>query len=273
MPQMLFYGIAALATAMLNAQRRFLAAAFAPVLNNVVVIAVFLTLPRLADGSLTRRQRAQRRRARAAHRARHDGGRRGDGAGAAAAARAACTATCASSPRWRHPAVLTMLRLSGWTVGYVIANQIALLVVTDPRQRHRRRAVHLHQRVHVLPAPARLVRGVADDDVHARDGAAQRRATTCAALRMQVSRGIRLAALVVVPASAMYIGLARPIIVALLQRGSFDGRATRRRRPTRCVAFSVGSAPVLDLPLRAPRVLRAPRHVHAVLDQLHRERR
>ncbi len=45
MPQMLFYGIVTLATAMLNARRRFLAAAFAPVLNNVVVIAVFLILP------------------------------------------------------------------------------------------------------------------------------------------------------------------------------------------------------------------------------------
>ena len=30
---------------------------------------------------------------------------------------------------WRHAAVRTMLRLSGWTVGYVIANQIALWVV------------------------------------------------------------------------------------------------------------------------------------------------
>ena len=50
-----------LATAMLNARRRFAAAAFAPVLNNVVVIAVFLALPRIADGSLTVR-RARRRR-------------------------------------------------------------------------------------------------------------------------------------------------------------------------------------------------------------------
>ena len=53
MPQMLFYGIVTLATAMLNARRRFAAAAFAPMLNNVVVIAVFLALPRVADGSLT----------------------------------------------------------------------------------------------------------------------------------------------------------------------------------------------------------------------------
>ena len=37
MPQMFFYGLVALATAMLQARRRFAAAAFAPILNNVVV--------------------------------------------------------------------------------------------------------------------------------------------------------------------------------------------------------------------------------------------
>ena len=49
MPQVFFYGVTALATAMLNARRRFAAAAFAPVLNNVVVIAVLLALPRIAS--------------------------------------------------------------------------------------------------------------------------------------------------------------------------------------------------------------------------------
>jgi putative peptidoglycan lipid II flippase len=57
-----------------------------------------------------------------------------------------------------------------------------------------------------------------------------------------VSRGIRLAALVVVPASAMYIGLARPIIVALLQRGSFDAADASAVADT-LLAFSVGLLP------------------------------
>ena len=38
LPQIFFYGITALASALLNARRRFFAAAWAPVLNNVVVI-------------------------------------------------------------------------------------------------------------------------------------------------------------------------------------------------------------------------------------------
>ena len=48
LPQIFFYGVTALASALLNARRRFFAAAWAPVVNNVVVIAVFLMLPRLA---------------------------------------------------------------------------------------------------------------------------------------------------------------------------------------------------------------------------------
>ena len=53
MPQMLFYGFIALATAVLHAHRRFAAAAFAPILNNIVVIAIFVSLPRLVDGPIT----------------------------------------------------------------------------------------------------------------------------------------------------------------------------------------------------------------------------
>ena len=53
LPQILFYGIVALSSALLNARRRFAAAAFAPVLNNVVTIVVFLLLPEIASGSLS----------------------------------------------------------------------------------------------------------------------------------------------------------------------------------------------------------------------------
>src|SRR5436190_391694 len=53
MPQMLFYGITAVATALLNARRRFAAPAVTPVFNNLLVTAIFLALPHLARGPLT----------------------------------------------------------------------------------------------------------------------------------------------------------------------------------------------------------------------------
>ena len=167
MPQMLFYGIVALATAMLNAQRRFVAAAFAPILNNVVVIAVFLMLPRVASDSLS------------VHSVLDDDALVllmgvGTTAGVAVMALALLPALRRARvhlrflPAWRHAAVRTMLRVGGWTVGYVIANQVALFVVTVLAVGTKGGPVRLHGGVRVLPAPARAVRGVVDDHVLAR---------------------------------------------------------------------------------------------------------
>ena len=103
MPQMLFYGITALATAMLNAQRRFVAAAFAPMLNNVVVIAVFLMLPRVASESLSVHSVLDDDLLVLLMGARHDRGRRGDGARAASCAPTRARAICASFPRGATP--------------------------------------------------------------------------------------------------------------------------------------------------------------------------
>jgi putative peptidoglycan lipid II flippase len=240
MPQMLFYGIVTLATAMLNARRRFLAAAFAPVLNNVVVIAVFLALPRVADGSLT------------VHNLADDqallllvGLGTTVGVVVMALALLPPLARLRSQlrflPRWRHPAVTTMLRLSGWTVGYVIANQIALLVVTilangtDGGPFIYISAYAFFQLPHGLFAVSLMTTFTPEMATAATRG-------DLASLRAQLSRGIRLAALVIVPASALYIGLARPIIVTLLQRGAFSAADASVVADT-LVAFSVGLLP------------------------------
>jgi putative peptidoglycan lipid II flippase len=240
MPQMLFYGMVTLATAMLNARRRFLAAAFAPVLNNVVVIAVFLTLPRIADGSLTVRSVLD-----------DDGLILLIGLGTTAGVMVMALALLPPLarlhahlrflPAWRHPAVLTMLRLSGWTVGYVVANQIALLVVTvlangtDGGPFIYISAYAFFQLPHGLFAVSlmttftpEMASAAARDDL--------------SALRTQLSRGLRLASVVIVPAAALYIGLARPIIVALLQRGAFSGADASVVADT-LVAFAVGLLP------------------------------
>jgi putative peptidoglycan lipid II flippase len=240
MPQMLFYGIVTLATAMLNAQRRFLAAAFAPVLNNVVVIAVFLSLPRIADGSLTVQHVLDDQKLLLLMGL-------GTTAGVVAMALALLPPLAKLHtrfrflPRWRHPAVITMLRLSGWTVGYVIANQIALLVVTilangtDGGPFVYISAYAFFQLPHGLFAVSLMTTFTPEMARAATRGDLR-------SLRVQLSRGIRLAALVIVPASALYIGLARPIIVAALQRGAFSAADASAVADT-LVAFSVGLLP------------------------------
>ena len=240
MPQMVFYGIVALATAMLNAQRRFVAAAFAPILNNVVVVAVFLMLPRVASDSLS------------VHSVLDDDALvllmgLGTTAGVAVMALALLPALRRAHvhlrflPAWRHAAVRTMLRVGGWTVGYVIANQLALFVVTVLAVGTKggpfiyMAAYAFFQLPHGLFAVSlmttfspELARAATRGDIPA--------------MRSQLSRALRLTTVVVVPAAALYIGLARPLIVTLLQRGAFSAGDASVVADT-LVAFAVGLLP------------------------------
>lgn len=238
MPMVFFYGIIALASALLHAHRKFTAAALAPVLNNVVVIAVFLALPRLFDGDELTLSNAQ-----------DDlvlllllG--LGTTAGVAAVAIALVPAlerTGASLrfiPAWRHRAVLTMARLSGWTIGYVVANQIALWFVLilangeDGGPFLYLSAYTFFQLPHGLLAVS-LTTTIAPEMA----SAAGRR--DLAALRERLSFGMRMIGVVILPAAAAYIGLARPIVVALLQRGAFTAEDAAVVADS-VAAFSVG---------------------------------
>ena len=240
MPQMLFYGIVTLATAVLNARRHFVAAAFAPVLNNVVVIAVFLALPHIASGALTVRSVLD-----------DDALVLLIGLGTTAGVVVMALALLPPLgrlhlhlrflPAWRHPAVSAMLRLSGWTVGYVVANQLALLVVTvlangtDGGPFIYISAYAFFQLPHGLFAVSLMTTSTPEMASAAARG-------DLGALRSQLSRGLRLAAVVIVPAAALYLGLARPIIVALLQRGAFSAGDASVVADT-LVMFAVGLLP------------------------------
>ncbi len=241
MPQMLFYGIVTLATAMLNARRRFAAAAFAPILNNVVVIAVFLTLPSLVNGSPTVRDVLD------------DDALLlllglGTTAGIAAVALVLVPAVRAAGVRirfvagaWRHQAVHTMLRLSGWTMGYVIANQIALLVVTILANGTNGGPFVYVSAYAFFQLPFGLfVVSLMTTFTPELSSAAARGDT--AALRDHLTKGLRYAVVAVVPATALYLALARPLVVLLLQRGNFSSADASLVADT-LTAFAVGLVP------------------------------
>ena len=118
------------ATALLNARRRFFAAAWRPILSNLVIIATLLSLPRPATATgrsptCSTTTGCAGRSASAPRRHRRDGAR----ARPRRAARPACR--CAPGSQFRHPAVRQLLRLSGWTLGYVVANQVTVVVVRN----------------------------------------------------------------------------------------------------------------------------------------------
>ena len=128
--QVLFYGITGVMTAVLHASRRFLAAAWAPVASNIAIIATLLTLPgagsttwELSDVSTNTRLYLTL----------------ALGATGGIALMAVITTAAAlrgaTSIKWhvdfRHPAVARVARMSGWTLGFVIANQVALVVIRN----------------------------------------------------------------------------------------------------------------------------------------------
>ncbi len=219
LPQMLFYAFTALATAMLQARKRFAAAAFAPILNNLVVIAIFLAFPHFTGNPLT------------LDRVRNDTGLvlllgLGTTAGVAAMALALVPALRRAGvrlrflPAWRSAAVRTMLRLSSWTFGYVVANQIALWVVLVLANEKSGGAFVYLSAYTFFQLPHGLF-AVSIMTTVAPELAAAGSRDDAPALRHRFSRALRLTLAVIIPASALYLALARPIVVALLQRGAF----------------------------------------------------
>jgi putative peptidoglycan lipid II flippase len=126
-PQLLFYGLAALLGAVLIARRRLLAPMATPILNNLVVIGVLLAAPH-AVRSLTL---ATARHSPGAIALLGLGTTTGVALQAVALLPALRVARCRVHPVWHpgHEAVRKVLRLSGWTFGYVVANQATLWVV------------------------------------------------------------------------------------------------------------------------------------------------
>ena len=239
-PQIVFYGFTALATALLNAHRRFAAAAFAPMLNNIVVIAIFVSLPRLLEGPIT------------LDRVRDDTALLitlgvGTTAGIAAVALALGAVLRWARIRlrfvfaWRHRAVVVMARLSSWTLGYVMANQIALWIVLvlangrDGGPFIYLSAYAFFQLPHGLLAVS-LMTTLAPEMASAAGRG------DIGELRDRLSFGLRLTTFVIVPCSAIFIALARPMVVALLERGAFSsGDATVVAHTV--AGFSLGLVP------------------------------
>lgn len=239
--QIVFYGFTTLGTALLNARRSFAMPAYAPILNNIVVSAVLIALPHVAsgDGDLTLED------------VRSDTGLLvllglGTTAGIAAMTIALWPAIRRAGirlrwhPDWRHPAVRTVARLSGWTVGYVAANQIALAVVQTLANRHEgdvsayTYAFVFFQLPHGLFAVSIMTTFAPDLASYARDG-------DFAAYRARFGLGMRALAAVIVPAALGYIVLARPVVAALLDRGQFDAGDVRLTADV-LVTFAVGLA-------------------------------
>ena len=217
--QILFYGLNALGSALLQARRRFFAAAWAPVLSNVVIIGTLLVVPSAAHGQSPTLDDVQS----------NTWLRWVLGGGATAGIAVMAVALVVPMvragvrlrfrPDFRNPAVARLRNLSGWALGYVAANQLSIVVVRN-LLRGGDGSAFTYSRAYlwfVLPHGL-LAMSIATTFLPELSSAIARDDRT--ALIDRTSLGIRLIALVTLPAGFGLFVLRRPIIGAAFQHGS-----------------------------------------------------
>lgn len=235
LPQILFYGVTTLVTALLHARRHFAAPAFAPVLTNLVTTAAGLAVWWLIsngrtedDSTLTVYLLGL-----------------GTTAGVASMAvalippmrRAGITLKWSFQPR--HPAVRKVVRLSGWTVGFAAANQVALMIVLTLARGAGEGAVSAYQYAFIFfQLPYGLI-AVSIMTAILPDLSEAARAHDAIEFRERFREGLAVLLTFLLPAAGAYLFLGEPLVELLLQRGNFtaeDTAATARM----LVGFSIG---------------------------------
>ena len=240
LPQVFFYGLTALVTALLHARRRFALAAFAPIVNNVVVIGVLVWFRQAVAGDLTVE------------------GITGDtallwllGAGTTAGIVAMALVLwpgvrAAGIPiRWnpdvRNPAVRQILTLSGWTIAYVITNQAGLsvlLALANGSGDGDGSATAWFYAYQFFQLPYGLF-AVAVMTTFLPELAAAYERGDAAAYRERFVQGVRLILVVVLPSAVLLGVLALPLVTVLFERGAFGGAGVELTAGA-LVAFAAG---------------------------------
>ncbi len=225
LPQIFFYGLSATISAILNVRGKFAAPMWAPVLNNVVMIAVGVSFISITSGTptvgLTSGQRTLL------------------GVGTTAGVILQTVALWPSlravgfryRPRfdWRGVGLGQMGRLGGWVLLYVAVNQIGLVVITNLGGASERAATAHHiaagvgytayssayqlfQLPYAIVAVSVITALLPRMSTHAVNG-------DFASVRADLSSGLRMTAIAVVPAVAAILALAPQIAIVALRHG------------------------------------------------------
>ena len=220
--QIFFYGLNAIATALLHARRRYFAAAWAPVLSNLVIIGSLLLVPRaMGDrgeptlGDVLTDQTLE--------------WTLGLGAtiGIAVMALAVLPALRAADvhiqfrPDFRHPAVRRLTAMSGWTLGYVVANQVAIVVVQNLAQPGSG-GLDAYSKAYIFFVLPHGLLAMSVVTTFTPEMASALRRRDRDAFIDRASTGVRLVMLLTLPAAAGMFVLRRPLIGLALQHGNFD---------------------------------------------------
>ncbi|MFF5438098.1 murein biosynthesis integral membrane protein MurJ [Streptomyces achromogenes] len=245
LPQVFFYGLTGIYGQVLNAREKFGAAMWTPVLNNVVLVAMFaaylglMTVP----GRVTDITAGQVRLL-------------GIGTTAGIAVQALALIPFARAagfrfrPRfdWRGTGLGSSVHAAKWTLLFVLANQVALAVVTNyanaadqelPDAGAGYSAYTYAQTIWMLPQSIVTVSLVTALLPRMSRAAAEGRV---AGLRADLSRALRVSGAVIVPAAFFFLALGPLLAVLLFGHGAADA-ATARPLGHMLQAFGPGLIP------------------------------
>ncbi|MEK7423257.1 MAG: murein biosynthesis integral membrane protein MurJ [Actinomycetota bacterium] len=219
--QVFFYGVTAIATALLQARRRFFAAAWAPVLSNLVIVASLLMIPGTVGGrepQLVEVLSNDRLRMTLAL-----GATIGIAVMAAAMLPALRSADVSLEfrPEFRHPAVRQLISLSGWSLGYVVANQVSIVVILN-LARPGSGSVNAYALAYVFFVLPHGLLAMSVVTTFTPEMARSVQQRDREAFISRCSSGVRLVALLTFPAAAGLFVLRRPLIGVALDHGQFD---------------------------------------------------
>lgn len=222
--QIFFYGLTAIGSALLNSRRRFFAAAWAPVLSNIVSITLLFIIPFTRDGVPNLTDVLNDHTFFWLLTMSSTGGVMAMGLILIPALRKA-EVPFRFRPNFSHPAVRTMVKLSSWTFGFVVTNQISLVIIknlAEPgsgNQDAYSKAFTFFMLPHGLLAISIATTFVPELVRRVRAGDNEGFATW-------TTSGVRWISLLTIPSSVAIVILANPIITALLEHGNFDSAAS-----------------------------------------------
>ena len=229
-PQVFFLGAIVVSTAMLNARRNFTAAAFSPVLNNLIAIGALLATKAIASGTLSLKDTNPTTLVNRFAQDRHAIWVLGIGTtlGYLVQFLAQVPAMRRVGYRvrlvWdlRHPAVRRVASLSVWVVGVVVANQLSLALVMVLAGREYGRRDRLPVRLPVLPTSVRADRCLDRFGAHARPGGAMGEGDRVGFERRFII-GFRTTMALLVPIAFVYVAVAQPFIHLAVEHGLVTG--------------------------------------------------
>jgi putative peptidoglycan lipid II flippase len=223
-PQLACYGIASLATALLNSRQRFGAPMVTPIANNLVLIGILLWYATVVNHATLAGVQAHRSQLLLL----------GVGTTLGVVVQALLLLPSLRRAnlhlRWvfalRHEAVRTIFRLSGWTLGLVLTNQLALVVVLAFAGKVGAGTISAYTYAYTffqLPygVVAVSIMSAATPDLAARWSGGDR-----SGFRRRFTVGIRAMLAIVIPAAAGELVLARPGVALVLAHHAASASGT-----------------------------------------------